>query len=54
MSIRQGQDEELVFDQNGLGDHRTDVAGPQEPGEGGDNMDEKDEEIAHLRIIAIP
>jgi hypothetical protein len=28
------------------------AAGPQQPGEGGDDMDEKDEEMAHLRSIA--
>jgi hypothetical protein len=44
----------LVFDENGLGDHGTDAAGPKEPGECGDGMDEKDEEIAQLRIIAKP
>lgn len=48
------EDEELVFDENGLGDHRTQAAGPQQPGEGGDDMDEKDEEMAHLRSIAKP
>jgi len=46
------EDEELVFDENGLGDDGTDAAGTQEPGEGGDDMDEKDEEMAHLRSIA--
>ena len=43
-----------MFDQDGLGDYRTDSAGPQEPGEGGDNMDQKDDEIEHPRIIAKP
>ena len=46
------ENEELVFDENGLGDHRTQAAGPQQPGERGDDMDEKDEEMAHLCSIA--
>ena len=48
------EDEELMFDENGLGDDGTDSAGPKEPGEGGDDMDEKDENVAHVGIIAKP
>lgn len=48
------EDEELVFDENGLGDDGTDAAGTQEPGEGGDDMDEKDENVAHVGIVAKP
>ena len=48
------EDEELVFDENGLGDDGTDAAGTQEPGEGGDDVDEKDENVAHVAIVAKP
>lgn len=48
------EDEELMFDENGLGDDGTDATGPQEPGEGGKDMDEKDENVAHVGIIAKP
>jgi len=41
----------LLFDENGLGDDRTDAARPQEPGERSDDMNEKDDEIAHLIIL---
>ena len=46
------QDQELSLDQNGLGDHRTDAARTQESGDGRDEMDEKDREIAHIRMVA--
>jgi hypothetical protein len=41
----------LLLDENGLGDHRTEAARTQESGKSSDDMDEKDDEIAHLRII---
>jgi hypothetical protein len=44
----------LLFDENGLGDHGTDAARTQEPGKRGDDMDEKDDEIAHFIIITKP
>ena len=48
------KDEELVLDENGLGDHRTDAARTQESGKSSDDMDEKDDEITHLLIITKP
>jgi hypothetical protein len=41
-----------LLDENGLGDDRTDAARTQESGERSDDMDEKDDEIAHLSILA--
>jgi hypothetical protein len=48
------KDEELLFDENGLGDHRTKAARTQKSGNSGDNMDEEDDEIAHFFIITKP
>jgi len=42
----------LLLDQNGLGDHRTDAARTQESEQSSHDMDEKDNEIAHLSILA--
>jgi hypothetical protein len=42
----------LMLDENGLGDHRTDAAWTQESGKSSHDMDEKDDEIAHLSILA--
>jgi hypothetical protein len=44
----------LLFDENGLGDHGTDPARAQESGKSSDDMDEKDDEIAHFIIITKP
>ena len=44
----------MLFDENGLGNYRTDAARTQEPGNSSNDMDEKDEEIAHLLIITKP
>ena len=38
----------MLLDENGLGDHRTEAARTQESGKRSDDMDEKDDEIAHL------
>ena len=46
------ENQELLLDENGLGDHRTDAARTQESGERSDDMDEKEDEIAHLSILA--
>ena len=46
------QDQELSLDENGLGDHGTDPARTQESRKRNDNMDEKDDQIAHLSIVA--
>ena len=39
-------------DPSGISDHRTDAARPAESGKRNDDVDEKDEEIAHLGIVA--
>jgi len=44
----------LLFDENGLGEHRTDAARTQESGKSSDDMDEKDDEIGHILIITKP
>ena len=50
--MRSIEDQELLFDENGLSDDRTDSARTHEPGERSDDMNEKDDEIAHLNILA--
>ena len=42
----------MLLDENGFSDDRTDATWTQESGERSDDMDEKDDEIAHLRILA--
>ena len=46
------EDQQLMFDENGLGNYGTDAARTRQPGDGGEEMDEKDHEIAHCRIVA--
>jgi hypothetical protein len=46
------EDQQLMFDEEGLGKYGTDAARTRQSGEGGDEMDEKDHEIAHFRILA--
>jgi hypothetical protein len=41
-----------LLKKNGLGDYRTDAARTQESGTSSDNVDEKDDKIAHLGILA--
>jgi hypothetical protein len=41
-----------LLDENGLGDHRADAARTQESGKSSDDMDEKDDEVAHVNILA--
>jgi hypothetical protein len=41
-----------MFDEEGLGNYGTEAARPRQSGDGRDEMDEKDHEIAHLRIVA--
>jgi hypothetical protein len=48
------EDQELLLDENCLGDNGTDAARTQEPGKSSDDMDEKDDEIAHLLILTNP
>jgi hypothetical protein len=45
------EDQESLPDMNGLGNHRTEVARTQESDKISDDVDEKDDEIAHLLII---
>ena len=46
------EDQQLMFDEEGLGKYGTDAVRTGQSGEGGDEMDEKDEEIAHFRMVA--
>jgi len=41
-----------MFDENGLGNHGTDAARAPDSKERNNDMDEKDDEIAHLGIVA--
>jgi hypothetical protein len=41
------QDQELVFEQNGLGNEGTDAARLEQLGQDGDQVDQKDEEMTH-------
>ena len=41
-----------MFDQDGLGNYVTDAPRSGKPDNGRDEMDEKDQEIAHCRIVA--
>ena len=44
----------MLLDENRLGNYGTDAARIQESGMGSDDMDEKDDEIAHLLIVTNP
>ncbi len=46
------EDQQLMFDENGLGNYGTDAARTRKSGDGRDEMDEKDHEIAHFLIVA--
>ena len=41
-----------MSDEDGLGNYGTDATRPRQSGGGREEMDEKDHEIAHLRIVA--
>ena len=41
-----------MFDEDGLGNYGTDAARTRKSGDGRDEMDEKDHEIAHSLIVA--
>jgi hypothetical protein len=43
-------DQKLMFNENGLGEDRTQAAGTDEPENCGDEMDQENNEIAHVRI----
>jgi hypothetical protein len=40
-----------MFDEDGLGNYGTDVAGTRKPGDGREEMDEKDHEITLFLIV---
>ncbi len=40
-----------MFDENGLGNYGTDAARTRQAGDGSEEIDEKDQEIAHCRIV---
>ena len=44
-------DQKLMFNENGLGKDRTQAAGTDEPENCGDEMDQENKEIAHVRIV---
>ena len=44
----------MLLDEYGLGDNGTEAARTQEAGKSCDDMDEKDDEIAHLLILTKP
>jgi hypothetical protein len=46
------EDQQLMFDEDGLGNYRTDAARLRQSGDGGDEVDENDHEIAHFRMVA--
>ena len=45
------EDQQLMFDEEGLSNYGTDAARTRQSGEGGDEMDEKDQEITHFCMI---
>jgi hypothetical protein len=46
------EDQQLMFDEDGLHDYGADAAATCKSGDGRDEMDEKYHEIAHIRIVA--
>ena len=46
------EDQELLLDEHRLGNYRTNAAGTGDSSNGRDEMDEKDDEIPHLRMLA--
>jgi hypothetical protein len=42
----------LVFDEDGFGNYGAETAATCQSGDGGEEMDEKDHEITHFRILA--
>ena len=45
------EDQQLMFEQDGLGNNGADTARTRKSGEGRDEMDEKDHDIAHFHIL---
>jgi hypothetical protein len=46
------QDQELVLDHDGFGNDRTDATRPCEPGRRDEQMNQKEDDFAHLGIVA--
>jgi hypothetical protein len=46
------EDQELMFDEEGLGNYGTDAARARQSSDGREEMDEKDRKIAHFRMVA--
>ena len=46
------ENEQLLLDQKRLGDDRPQTAGAHQPREGGDQVDEQDEQVAHRHVLA--
>jgi hypothetical protein len=46
------EDQELLLDKNGLGNHSAEAAPNPESGKRSEDVHEKDDEIAHLSILA--
>jgi hypothetical protein len=44
--------QELMFDEHGLGDYRTQTSGSSEPQNGGDEMNQENNHIVHFRMVA--
>ena len=49
---RATEDEQLRFDEEGLGNCGTDSARTRKSGDDGEEMNEKDHEFVHFRIVA--
>ena len=49
--LRAPEDQQLMLDEDGLSNYGTGAARTRKSGEGRDEMDEKDHEIAHFRIL---
>jgi len=45
-------DQELMFDEHGLGNYRTQTSGSSEPQNGGDEMNQENNQIVHVRVVA--
>jgi hypothetical protein len=46
------EDQQLMFDENGLGNYGTEAARTRQSGGDREEMDEKDHEIAHSCMVA--
>ena len=46
------ENEQLLLDQERFGHDRPQTTGAQQPSEGGDQVDEQDEQVAHRHILA--